>query len=293
MFICNAWELLLKAYMIKQFGESSIYFKDNPDRTLSLSDCIKKVFTNEKDPMRINLEKINELRNTSTHFITEEYEMVYVPLFQACVINFNDKMLEYHDIDMTEIVPQNFLTLSVSLKELNEAEISAKYPGAVSKKLFNTISAIERLEHSENQKFAITINLNHYITKKRNEADTIVHLARDGEEPVAYLKEVRDPHVLYPYKTSGAINTIHNALRRGNVTLLFHGTEKGFNQFHFSNVVKYYDIKNNPRFCWKNVVGDSKTEFFQYSQQAIDFIVSELKKDPANILDRISAHKKR
>lgn len=91
MFICNAWELMLKAYMIENLGDASIYYPDNPDRTIALSDCIKKIFTNNKDPLRINLEKIVELRNTSTHLIVEEYEMVYVPLFQACVLNFSLK----------------------------------------------------------------------------------------------------------------------------------------------------------------------------------------------------------
>lgn len=42
MFICNAWELMLKAYMVKHWGDSSIYYPDNPDRTIALSDCIKK-----------------------------------------------------------------------------------------------------------------------------------------------------------------------------------------------------------------------------------------------------------
>lgn len=90
-FICNAWELMLKAYMIKYMGENSIYYTDNPSRTLSLESCIKKILTNNKDPLRKNLEKIIELRNISTHFITEEYEMVYIPLFQACVFNFIEK----------------------------------------------------------------------------------------------------------------------------------------------------------------------------------------------------------
>lgn len=84
-FICNAWELMLKAYMIKKFGDESIYYHDNPGRTISLDRCVQKVFSNEKAPLRKNLEKIIELRNTSTHFITEEYEAVYVPLLQACV----------------------------------------------------------------------------------------------------------------------------------------------------------------------------------------------------------------
>ena len=136
-FICNAWELMLKAYMINKFGYSSIYHKDNPERTLSLENCVKKVFTNDKDPLRKNLEKIIDLRNTSTHFITEEYEMVYIPLFQACVLNFTEKMRAFHDLDMTTIIPQNFLTLSVSMKALSESEIIAKYPEEIASKLLN------------------------------------------------------------------------------------------------------------------------------------------------------------
>lgn len=34
-FICNAWELMLKAHMIKKFGEESIYFPDKPNRTIT------------------------------------------------------------------------------------------------------------------------------------------------------------------------------------------------------------------------------------------------------------------
>ena len=42
LFICNAWELMLKAYMIDIIGEASIYHKDNPQRTLSLENRIAK-----------------------------------------------------------------------------------------------------------------------------------------------------------------------------------------------------------------------------------------------------------
>lgn len=107
-FICNAWELMLKAKIIKDFGEKEVYYKDNPERTITLENCVKKIFTNDKDPLRRNLEKIIELRNTSTHFITQEYEMVYIPLFQSCVFNFIEKIKNFHDIEMSDYIPQNF-----------------------------------------------------------------------------------------------------------------------------------------------------------------------------------------
>lgn len=105
LFICNAWELLLKAHIVKCKGDDSIYYSDNPDRTFSLNRCIKEVFTNHKDPLRINLEKINDLRNISTHFITEEYEQIYVSLFQSCVINYSNKLVDFFDINISNYVP--------------------------------------------------------------------------------------------------------------------------------------------------------------------------------------------
>jgi hypothetical protein len=49
-FLCNAWELLLKAYLITRDGEAAIYYPNKQGRTLSLDDCVSKVFTNKHDP---------------------------------------------------------------------------------------------------------------------------------------------------------------------------------------------------------------------------------------------------
>ena len=51
-FICNAWELLLKAKLLKE--GKSIYYSDKPNRTISLFNCVSKIFTNDKDPIRKN-----------------------------------------------------------------------------------------------------------------------------------------------------------------------------------------------------------------------------------------------
>jgi hypothetical protein len=71
---------MLKARLLNQ--GLSIYFPDQPDRTISINRAIELVFTNDKDPLRINLESIVDLRNTSTHFITEDYEKIYALFFK-------------------------------------------------------------------------------------------------------------------------------------------------------------------------------------------------------------------
>ena len=167
-FICNAWELMLKAHMINTMGNDSIYYKDNPSRTITLENCVKKVFTNDKDPLRKNLEKIIELRNTGTHFITEEYEMVYIPLFQAAVFNFIEKMQAFHNVDMTEIIPQNFLTLTVSYNSLNVDEIRAKYPPEIAERLISAEAELSSISAENNNRFAIRVNHYYYFTKDEN-----------------------------------------------------------------------------------------------------------------------------
>ncbi len=288
-FICNAWELMLKAHLIKTKGENSIYYKDNPERTLSLENCIQQVFTNNKDPLRINLEKIIELRNTSTHFIVEEYEMVYVPLFQSCILNFNDKMMLFHSVDMTEIIPQNFLTLSVSMKALNESEIIAKYPEQIATKILKTKDTIDDLSISNNAKFAISIEHHHYITKKKEQATSFVKIDKSADTSVQIIKELKDPNKTHSYTTKNCIDVIKKQLDKKNVCLKYNGNDATFTSFHFNNFCKHFSVKENEKFCY--IHKQYAQPQYTYSQQAIDFIVTELMKDPEHILDNIKTKK--
>lgn len=286
IFICNAWELMLKAHMLKSMGDKSIYYSDNPNRTLTLENCIQKVFTNNKDPLRINLEKIIELRNTSTHFITEDYEMVYIPLFQACILNFNEKMTIFHNVDMTAIIPQNFLTLSVSMKSLNETEIIAKYPEEIASKMLDMKNKIDALSvTTNNAKFAIHIEHHHYITKDKNKATSFVKIDNDADPSIKIVKELKDPNNTHGLTAKACIGKIRDRLSKGGIDLLYNGNIVKFSSFHFTNFCKYFGIKENEKFCY--IHRQFTQPQYSYSLQAVEFIVDELKKDPENILDNI------
>lgn len=285
MFICNAWELMLKAYIIKTKGEKDIYHKDHPDRTISLENCIKNIFTNSKDPLRLNLEKIIELRNTSTHFITEEYEMVYIPLFQACIFNFNEKMMAFHDFDMATIIPQNFLTLSVSMKALDESEIIAKYPEEIAQKVLKLKDSVDDLSVNNNDKFAIRINHYHFLTKNRNEATTFVNISKDSDSDVKIIKELKDPNNTHNFTTKSCIEIIQKMITKAGIQLKYNGKDARFTSFHFHNFCYYFGLKSNEKYCY--VHKQFRTLQYTYSQQMIDFIVEEIAKDTDHILDNI------
>lgn len=274
-FICNAWELMLKAHMIVKFGNESIYYKDNPSRTISIENCIKKVFTNDKDPLRKNLEKIIELRNTSTHFITEEYEMVYIPLFQAAVFNFIEKMQDFHNFDMTEAIPQNFLTLTVSLNSLNLDEIRAKYPKEVADKLISINEELSPIIEENNNRFAIRVDHHYYLTKNKNKATTIVGIDNDSDSKIKVVQKLKDPNTTHKFTTKKCCEEIVRRLEKLNINIKF-------NKWHFMLFCNYYKIKENEKLCY--VYKNYSYPQYSYSIQTIDFIIEEIKKDPDNII---------
>jgi hypothetical protein len=277
-FICNAWELMLKAHMINKFGDNSIYYKDNPKRTITLENCIQKIFTNEKSPLHRNLLKIIELRNTSTHFITEEYEMIYIPLFQACVLNFVEKMQEFHQVDMTEVVPQNFLTLAVSMKSLDENIIRVKYPEEIAERILDTNSSLAPMINENNQSFAIKIEHYHYLTKDKNKATSFVHVDKTAEAGVKIIKELKDPSNTHKYTMKTALKEINRQLQKEGIDLKI-------NAYHFDLFNKVFRLKENERYCYIHKIYAQPS--YSYSMQAIELIVGEIKKDSENILNNL------
>ena len=123
--ICNAWELLLKAYLLHT-DNSIFYIKSNgkTNRTLSIKDCVKKIFTNDKDPLRINLETIISLRNSSTHLVISEYAVLMSEYFISCVKNYTEKLNKFFNIDINDMFPSAYLTLQtgniVKLEDLDK-----------------------------------------------------------------------------------------------------------------------------------------------------------------------------
>lgn len=282
-FICNAWELMLKALIIKRDGIEGIYYRDHPTRSLSLERCIQLVLTNEKDPLRKNLERIIALRNSSTHLIVEEYEMVYIPLFQACVFNYTEKMLAYHDVDISELVPRNFLTLTVRMDTVDEVELRAKYPDVISSHILRDFDAVSDTLDDASPNYAIRVEHRHYITKKRNEATEVLYVDRNAKEGISIVREIKDVNKVYGYSVKRSVEEIKRRLSRAGVQLCYNGDPVLFNKSHFSDLVKYFGIKDNDRFCYAYMV--SSNPQYSYSSAAIDFLLEQIEKDPENILD--------
>ena len=284
-FIVNAWELMLKAELINR-GES-IYFPDKPDRTLSVENVIRKIYTDKNTRTRLNLEKIIELRNISTHYITEDYEIKYAPLFQACVFNFVNEIQRFHHVDITQHIAQNFLTLSARYEPLSNEEIRVKYSPEIAEKLIRQANEIDVLTTTyDSEKFAINVRQNLYITKKKDEADFIVSLSSGADTKVALVKEQKDPSDTHKYSFNNIITAVQERLKKKNIKLAY---KLGFNTHVLNLVIAFYDIKQEPKYAYEHVIGNQHS--FTYSQQLVDFIVCEIEKDPQNFVESLKKGK--
>ena len=283
-FICNAWELMLKAHIINLYGEKAIYYKDSEDRTITLELCVKKLFTDKQGALRKNIEKIIELRNTSTHFITEDYEYIYAPLFQACVMNFAEKIKEFHNKNITDYIAQNFLTLSVK-NNFNTDEIKAKYSPNMVKKLLKEAEKINSEIIENNSEFAIQIQTHFFITKDKNKADIFVGVDKNSEHKMAVVKQLENPNNVYTYTTKDVIRLVNKKLKSKGIflTKLKNGEtiQAIFSMYDFNLFVNFYDIKNNPKFSFHYTDGGSR---YTYSQAVVEFIADEIIKNPKTII---------
>ncbi|WP_237223943.1 DUF3644 domain-containing protein [Rothia nasisuis] len=290
LFLCNAWELMLKAYLINRDGNASIYYSDARDRTISLEDCLRRVFTNDKDPLRINMKRIIDFRNTSTHFVTKEYELIYGPLFQSCVMNFSSKILELHGVNTNDYLPDSYLALSVNRDIIDEEKIKAKYPPEVAFTLlknFNDVSQFT-VETDGNTKYASYMETSLRVVKSEKNADLNVAIKPASEVGLAIAKEVQRPSNKYPYTTKQAINRINELIHKRDITYYANGLPKDrFTTFDWQLFIKFYSFKTDSKFSYDRSIPREKNASFIYSEEAINLVVRALTENPKTCLDNL------
>ena len=120
--ICpNAWELLLKAKILDDEGDlERIYYQNNknrkPRRSLSLRSCLNQVMPIHKDPVRRNIELIEELRDESVHLVVSQIPRDIMGLFQAGVINYHNSLNRWFEVSLTDRVPAGMMSIVYDMR---------------------------------------------------------------------------------------------------------------------------------------------------------------------------------
>lgn len=254
-FICNAWELLLKAFIVRQSQRiDSIYYSIENNRTYSLSNCIEKVFTSTTDKTKTNLSYLVSIRNRATHTVLPDYDYEFVPLFQQNISYFN-----------------KFFTKHFSLYKFNQNVTPFI---AINRSPTRSISPLTIIEDST--RFMETIrlaaetegigqNVIFSITKKPDDADIKVAISKDAKDKITFVDRPKDVNAMYPYAFKKVVKAIQESLE---LTL---GAHHGFTEKSFHRIAADFKMKENETYCYNFKYAQSIVK--TYSQETINFII--------------------
>ena len=288
IFLCNAWELMLKSYIVKREGVDAIYYDDG-QRTLSLTDCLKKVFTNDKDPLRRNMAEVIRFRNLNTHFITDEYEIFLGPFLQMSVNNYADKLQELHGESVSDLIPEDHLALVVRRGSIEPEVIRAKYEPHIAQKLLSqSKKAADAAGDGSAGNVAAIYETHFRLVKKEKDADLNVYVTSEAEAGVTIVKDIRDSSSYYPFTAKGCISEVNKRLKKRKLHIKMHGeTKKRFTMHDFQLFIKVYLMKENEKYAYDRKVSNEENSSWTYSLQAIDFIADRLTENPERCLDNL------
>ena len=287
IFICNAWELMFKAYLLK--NNENIYYMDKGKRkntTYDLRKLIRIIMTNSNDPARINLETIIGIRNKATHLIIPEYASLLHDVFLANIKNYSSKMLSMLNINISDLFDTNFFSLAIpSNKEVMTVlgkygkEIQNEYY-SISKYLTESYKRNSNDEGVVNEHFAISHELKFIKVKDKEEANLKVAKYKDEDahkEVKIYVPQ--DVGAMYPLTFKKIINLVQSELDNKNITFTpytLNGNKK-FTVDTLNMYIRLNNIKENSEYSYKHITSSIS---YTYSLKLVEKILSDITDDP-------------
>jgi hypothetical protein len=271
--ICNAWELLLKAKIIDDTNNRKAIFyprkHGDPLRSLSLRDCVKKVFLNENT--RRNIECVADLRDEAVHLVISQVPRSVLLLFQSCVLNYHKRLVDWFGVSLSERVSVGMMTIVYDFSPEQFDMASPILRRQLGKEVIEYLSGFqtgvqqefERLNKSS--EFSIDINYKLALVQKAGDADIVLTKGETGV--TANIIEVpKDPSKTHPFRQKEATEQVNNALV----------DEVRISQYEIQCVVNVYNIKKRPEFYYQGTV---KGSIGQYSPAFVSWLLKSYEKD--------------
>lgn len=298
IFICNAWELLFKAYLISQ-GDSIYYKKTkSKNRTLALDALIKKILTNEHDSVRINLEIISGIRNSATHLIVPEYSILFNEVFLSCVRNYVDKLYKFFTVNINDKFNADFLTLHIPSNK--KIDILGKYGNDVYQKYNNISFNLNRIlteKRNENgyvpPELAVSYQINFKRVNDIEKADLKIYNSKEKDSlPTITIEKPIDITTNYPHTTNNIITLVNDQLIKNGISFIPYTIAKNtkFTTDTFSLFCKGFDIKSNKEYAYLHKIGNNQS--YTYSLKLVQHIINCIINDP-EIFIKLKNNKKK
>lgn len=267
----NAWELLLKAYIFETSGgrKLSIFRKKEKNqkrKSITIDECLKKVFPKQNDPVRRNVEYISEIRNEAAHLIISELDPYFSRVFQRGVLNFIELFDKWFGIRLSKILKSGLISLVSDEGMVKNISVLRKN---FSKEDFDSISLwVKKFKMLERigEKATIPIAYSIAIVNNPKKADVVLSSGGKGTKAII-LEKYRDIDYSHPHIRKSAMEEIAGRLKDKDKF-----TTYDFEAYCFANGVKK-SLRNEH--YWKPKFG-----LGQYSNKLIDAMVASFNSNP-------------
>lgn len=274
--ICNAWELMLKAKIIEDSGSpKAIYYRQRrgqPVRSLSLRDSMDKVFASDSDPIRCNLVLVEELRDQATHLVIRQVPHDVIGLFQACVVNYHNRLHEWFGWSLSKRVNVGMMSIVYDLGPEQfdlSSRVLRRQLGKETAVFLTQFQARLQQEYESlgrPAEFCIGINYKLALTQKPGDAD-IVLTKGEGGKSIAVVEVPKDPSSTHPYRRTELVKKLNEVLGAG-VTVTTHDIQC---------IVTNHNIKKRAEFFYQSRIRGAPG---QYSHRFVEWIVQQYTRDP-------------
>lgn len=252
IMMVNAWELLLKSEILKVEGYDKIFYDD--DRSLSVSDALKRRLQ-EKDPVRINLETLVDLRDQAVHLLIPELQPQLSRLFQATVLNYQTRYK--NEMGNAPLAGQSVGMLSLVLDgpKPEIALIQKQYGKHTANSVSKFINRFDKTaKEVDSTEFSIPIDYRLALVKREDESDLSLSVGDEGEGAIIITK-TKDPELTHPYHQKEALDEIN---KRQDIAFIKSGAFQAVLSKHRLKKQKKselrYEIDGRPRYSEKFIV---------------------------------------
>lgn len=254
----NAWELLLKAELIKSSGMDSVFKKNG--HSICITDAINKRLQ-QNDPVKRNLDTLIELRDGAIHLLLPELQPELSRLFQANVLNYQQRYLKETGISPLAGQSVGMLSLVVDGPKSDISTIKENYGEMTANVAKEFLTRFHQATKDQNSnEFSISIDYKLTLTKSEKESDLSLGAGSQGSNAII-IRETRDPDITHPYYQGSAIEKINNIQNDFVIT-----------RFSFTAIIKKHNIQKSKRSDMHYTIDNRH----RYSEKFIQWLVKNL-----------------
>lgn len=218
MLFCCAWEQLLKAILIEENGEKSIYSKPGKSgvkRTISLRECLNEYFEPES-PVRKNIEQIANFRDQAVHLLMPELQGITSRIFQSGILNFSHRFEKFTETPFINSSSTGMISLVGDFNIPPASVMKAAY-GDIADDILQFSSELkESIAAQNNIEFAIPLNVKLVFAKDGDEGNQVILTKAEdgisGLKNALVMEKTVSPEKSHPYLQKEAILEVNKRL---------------------------------------------------------------------------------